>query len=119
MSIKECSEKLKSNPIQAVGLFQYRVESFFTHYITGSSDPVRQVIEYAIKIEFQECGSPHAHCLLWVEDAPKIDVDDDNVICNFIDKYVSGMVPCDGEGTRHIRELVRKFETHSHSSYCR
>ena len=40
MPIKECSEKLKSNPIQAVGLFQYRVESFFTHYITGSSNPV-------------------------------------------------------------------------------
>ena len=40
MPIKECSEKLKSNLIQAVGLFQYRVESFFTHYITGSSNPV-------------------------------------------------------------------------------
>ena len=119
MPIKECSEKLKSNPIQAVGLFQYRVESFFTHYITGSSNPVRRVIEYAIKREFQECGSPHAHCLLWVEDAPKIDVDDDNVICNFIDKYVSGMVPRDSEGTKHIRKLVTKFETHSHSSYCR
>ena len=119
MSIKEHSEKLKSNPIQAVGLFQYRVESFFTHYITGSSNPVRRVMEYAIKIEFQECGSPHAHCLLWVEDVRKIDVDDDYVICNFIDKYVSGMVPYDSEGTRHIRELVTKFETHSHSSYCR
>ena len=85
-AIKERSEKLKSNPIQAVGLFQYRVESFFTHYITGNSNPVGRGIEYAIKIEFQERGSPHAHCLLWVEDAPKIDVDDDNVICNFIDK---------------------------------
>ena len=41
MSIKGRSEKLKSNPIQAVGFFQYRVESFFTHYITGSSNPVR------------------------------------------------------------------------------
>ena len=88
MPIKERSEKLKSNPIQAVGLFQYSIESFFTHYITGSSNPVRRVIEYAIKIEFQKHGSPHAHCLLWVEDAPKIDVDDDNVICNFTDKYI-------------------------------
>ena len=119
MSIKERSEKLKANPIQAVGLFQYRVESFFTHYITGSSNPVGRVMEYAIKIEFQECGSPHAHCLLWVEGAPKIDVDDDRVICGFIDKYVSGMVPWDSESTRNIRELVTKFETHSHSSYCR
>ena len=68
-------------------------------------------MEYAIKIEFQERGSPHAHSLLWVEDAPKIDVDDDNVICNFIDKYVSGMVPYNSKATRHIRELVTKFET--------
>ena len=70
-------------------------------------------------IEFQECGSPQAHCLLWVEDAPKIDVDGDNVICKFIDKYVSGMVPCDSEGTRHIRKLVTKLEMHSHPSYGR
>ena len=40
LSIKERSEKLKANPIQAVGLFQYRVESFFTHYITSPSNPV-------------------------------------------------------------------------------
>ena len=46
-------------------------------------------------------------------------MDDDKVICNFIDKYVSGMVPCDREDTRHIRKLVKRFETHSHSSYCR
>ena len=119
MSIKERSEKLKANPIQAVGLFQYRVESFFTRCITSPSNPVGRVIEYAIKIEFQERGSPHAHCLLWVEGAPKIDVDDDDVICKFIDTYVSGMLPCDSPGTRQMRKLVTKFETHSHSSYCR
>ena len=65
MSIKEHSEKLKANPIEAVGLFQYRVESFFTHYITGNSNPVGQVMEYAIKIEFQERGSPHTPCYGW------------------------------------------------------
>ena len=117
MPIKEQSEKLKANPIHAVGLFQYKVKSFFTHYITSNSNPVRQVIEYAIKIEFQEHGSPHAHCLLWIKGAPKIDVDKDDVICKFSDKYVSGMLPHDSEDTRHIQKLVSKYETHSHSSY--
>ena len=32
-------------------------------------------------------GSPHAHCLLWVRDAPKIDEDTDEVVCEFINKY--------------------------------
>ena len=58
--------------------------------------------EYAIKIEFQECGSPHAHCLLWVDGAPCIDVDDDEV-CLFIDKYVSGRIPEDSHDTKHCK----------------
>ena len=75
--------------------------------------------EYAIKIEFQECGSPHAHCLLWVDGAPCIDVDDDEEVCLFIDKYVSGRIPEDSHDTKHIAKMVKQYETHSHSAYCR
>ena len=84
MSIKECSDTLKANPVTSVTMFQYQVESFFTHYILDETDPVSKVKEYAIKIEFQEHGSPHAYCLLWVDGAPHINVDDDEV-CLFID----------------------------------
>ena len=38
-------------------------------------------------------GSPHAHCLLWVKDAPKIDKDPDDVVCTFIDKYIIAVIP--------------------------
>ena len=50
MSIKEQSEKLKANPVTSVRMFQYQVESFFTHYILDNSNPVGKVKEYAIKI---------------------------------------------------------------------
>ena len=50
-------------------MFQYRVESFFTHYILEDKKQLGHVKEYAIKIEFQECSSPHAHCLLWANGA--------------------------------------------------
>ena len=43
MSIKERSEKLKTNPVTSVRMFQYRVESFFTHYILDNSNPVGKV----------------------------------------------------------------------------
>ena len=118
MTIKERSDTLKANPVTSVTMFQYRVESFFTHYILDETDPVGKVKEYAIKIEFQERGSPHAHCLLWVDGAPHIDVDDDEQVCLFIDKYVSGRIPEDSHDTKHIGKMVKQYETHSHSAYC-
>ena len=33
MTIKEQSDTLKANPVMSVTMFQYWVESFFTHYI--------------------------------------------------------------------------------------
>ena len=119
MSIKECSETLKANPVTSVTMFQYRVESFFTHYTLDKSNPVGKVKEYAIKIEFQECGSPHAHCLMWVDSAPRIDGDTDEDVCSFIDMHVSGVIPNDSIETKHIAKLVKQYQTHSHSSCCR
>ena len=75
--------------------------------------------EYAIKIKFQECGSPHAHCLLWVNDAPLVDVDSDEVVCSFIDRYVSGRIPDESLETSYMAKIVEQYQTHSHSSYCR
>ena len=75
--------------------------------------------EYAIKIEFQECGSPHAHCLLWVNDAPLIDVDSDEDVCSFIDRYISGRIPDESLETSYMAKIVKQYQTHSHSSYCR
>ena len=65
MSIKEWSDALKANPVTSITMFQYRVESFFTHCILDEIEPVGKVKEHTIKTEFQERGSPHAHCLLY------------------------------------------------------
>ena len=44
----------QSNPVTAARMFQYRL-----------------VTDFVIRIEFQAQGSPHAHTLQWVKDAPK------------------------------------------------
>lgn len=120
MPVKERAEKLKTNPVTAVRMFQHRVESFFKFYLLSSNHPIGEITEYAIKIEFQQRGSPHAHCLLWVKDAPKVDVDDDEIVCSYIDKYISGSIP-DGsdENEMMMINLLKKYESHSHNSYCR
>ena len=69
-------------------MFQHRVEIFFTEYILSDSHHIGNILEYVIKIEFQMRGLPHVHCILWVKDSPKINEDPDEVVCQFIDKYI-------------------------------
>ena len=118
LSIKERSDILKSNPVTLVDMFQYRVEWLFNEYLRSEYQSVGEITDYVIKMEFQKHGSPQAHCLLWVKNASHIDVDDDEIVCNFIDRYASGMIPQDTLEDKHIAKLVRQSETHAHSQYC-
>ena len=61
------SKYLRSNPIIACRMFQSRVESFFSEYILSSDNPLGEIHDYVIKIEFQERGASDAHCLLWAK----------------------------------------------------
>ena len=72
--------------------------------------------DHAIRIEFQVRGSPHAHCVVWIKDAPKYGTADNADICQFIDKYIICTIPAD-EGK--LRDLVLLLQQHKHSSYCR
>lgn len=66
-------------------------------------------------VEFQGRGSPHIHCVLWVKDAPKYDVDSNSRVCEFIDKYISASIPDDDD----LKNIVEMLQKHRHSSYCR
>ena len=100
-------------------MFQHRVEAFFSEYVYSNEKPLGEVSDHVIKIEFQARGSPHAHCLLWVKGAPHIDIDGDEDVCQFIDKYITGVVPPECAENKKIRDLLFRLETHSHSEYCR
>ena len=63
-------------------------------------------------------GSPHSHCLLWVKGTPKIDKDADDVVCAFIDKYITAVrPPVTSENEHHIK-LMDSLQKHTHSDYC-
>ena len=63
-------------------------------------------------------ASPHAHCLLWVKDAPKIDKDADDVVCAFIDKYITAMISTVTSENEHHIKLMDSLQKHTHSDYC-
>ena len=99
-------------------MFQYGVENFFSQYLLSGANPLGEISDHVIKIEFQMRGTPHVHCLLWVKDAPKIGRDPNNVVCAFIDKYITATTPPATHESAHDNALVTRLQKHSHSDYC-
>ena len=71
LSFEERSKWLRQNPITATRHFQYRLATFFKEFLKSSAHPLGEINDEAVRIEFQNRGSPHAHCVLWVKNAPK------------------------------------------------
>ena len=118
MSIKDGSKYLCQNLITGVWMFQHRLEAFFSEYLLSDTHPLGHITDYVIKIEFQMRGSPHAHCLLWVKDAPKIDKDPDDVMCAFTDKYITAVIPPVTSENEHHFKLISSLQKHTYSDYC-
>ncbi|XP_069109227.1 repetitive organellar protein-like [Argopecten irradians] len=84
---KSKNDILKSNPVTVARMFDHRFHTFLKEVIMSNAQPIGKIKDYFYRVEFQQRGSPHTHCLFWVEDAPKLDKDDDRDIIEFIDKY--------------------------------
>ena len=113
LSFDDKSNWIKHNPVTAARHFQYRLNALFQYFLKSTAKPLGEIADYAIRIEFQSKGSPHAHC---VKDAPKHIESPDSDVCDFIDKYISCKLPAeDGK----LRELVSLLQQHKHSSYCK
>jgi len=68
-----------------------------------------------IRIKFQARGSPHAHTILWIKDAPKLNVDEDVDVAAFIDKYQTCAILNNDEV---LKMLMLDVQKHVHSQSC-
>ena len=66
----------------------YRLDCLMTDVILSDEKPLETVIHYFFRIEFQQRGSPHAHGVLWIKDAPHPEKSSPSDIDAFVDKYV-------------------------------
>ena len=119
----EASDKLSlviDNPVMCARMYDHRVKALFTDLILSKAAPVGRVIDFFYRTEFQQRGSPHIHCLFWVEGAPKLDEDSDQDVCNFIDKYVTCTMP-DKDEDPELFDIVSSVQVHNrnHSKSCR
>ena len=107
---------LRTNPVTAARHFDHRLQTFMKMIILGNSHPIGQIKDFKYRIEFQQRGSPHAHMLIWIKDAPQVKGSDEKDVSQFVDKYITCSVPTDDD---ELAELVKTVQKHSHSSACR
>ena len=118
LSYDERCRLLNLNPVITAKHFQYRVETFFTEILLTEANPIGKIVYYALRIEFQMRGSPHLHALIWTSDCPKLTHDTKDAYVAYIDQHVHAHLP-DKEIDPDLHELVRTYQTHSHSKTCR
>lgn len=82
------AEYFRNNLVPVDQMFENHIDSFFHYFLLSKAHPLGEISEDIQKIEFQVRGSPHAHCLLWVKDAPKVDENSDEEVCAFVDRYI-------------------------------
>ena len=110
---------LKQNPVTAARMFDHRWHSFLKDVIMSPAGLIGQITDFFYRIEFQNRGSPHCHCLFWVKSAPQIDKEPDEKVVDFVDKYVSCELPTSDD--EELYEIVNTVQKHStkHSKTCR
>ncbi|KAA0701445.1 ATP-dependent DNA helicase PIF1 [Triplophysa tibetana] len=111
-------ELLRRNPVTAARMFDYRWHCFLREVLMSSAHPIGKIKDYFYRVEFQQRGSPHVHCLFWIENAPVIDKNTDEEVIQFIDKYVTCELPSQDDT---LLDIVTSVQQHSkrHSKTCK
>ncbi|XP_052421004.1 uncharacterized protein LOC127964736 [Carassius gibelio] len=113
---------IRRNPVTAARMFDHRWHCFLKNVIMSPAKPIGEIKDYFYRVEFQQRGSPHVHCLFWVENAPKLndhDADNDALVADFIDTYITCETPPENDTV--LYETVNSVQKHStrHSKTCR
>ena len=116
----EKSKVLKSNPVTVARMFDHRFHIFLRQVILSAENPIGCITDYFYRVEFQQRGSPHMHCLFWVKNAPKLSDDGCDAVCDFIDQYVTCKLPSKSDDSE-LYEIVSSVQQHSknHSKSCK
>ena len=77
--------------------------------------PLGKAKYHAIRIEFQESGSPHVHSFIWIFNAPNIE--NETTYIEFIEKTINAQLS-DHLNDPELFELVKTYQVHTHSSTC-
>ena len=109
---------LKRSPVTAAMQIDYVFRQLWDKVILSGMHPVGQILNFDDRREFQNRGTEHMHVPIHTVDAPKIDENEDSEVVEFIDKYITCALP-DATKYPEMSNLVKKVQTHHHTTTCR
>jgi hypothetical protein len=119
LSGRQRNHLLRKYPDVAARQFNSRVKTFFTKILgnDGVNPLGHKVLDYFYRYEYQQRGSPHVHCLLWLEGAPVLGKCDEEDFLAWADELVRTDLP-DAEEDPELHELVSSKQVHRHTPAC-
>ena len=110
---QEKTKLVQKDPVTYSRYFDHRVQEFLNTVMKSSCQPIGKVQDYFYRIEFQQCGSPHIHILVWIENAQTLETSSEREIGQFVDHYLT----CNAEYEK-TANLV-SLQSHKHARTCR
>ena len=108
---------IRKDPVTCARYFDRRLRELFKLIRTqGGPFGEYEVDDFYIRIEFQHRGSPHAHCIIYLKNAPKFDRDrpESRAACEaFIDRFIT----CRRD--REEMEQLYSLQFHKHTGTCK
>jgi DNA replication protein DnaC len=123
MSAKEKQRLILARSDVCARHFNHRTNILFNDFLKpkDSQGPLGKLKEFFYRIEFQKRGSPHLHCLLWIEGAPVYEAGvNDEEVCKFIDNYISCSKHLELSYSLNLesKEKLIGYQTHHHTRTC-
>lgn len=108
------TELIRNDPVLCAEYFQYKNNQFM-NCLRKEISIFRsyQIVDSYERVEIQKRGSPHEHKMLWLKDAPKLDmnnfIESNDKIVEFVNKFIT----CKND--RSISYIT--YQDHHHTSY--
>ncbi len=106
---------IQSDPVTCSRHFDYQVSQFLRKFLMSGAQPLGKISDWFYRVEYQQRGSPHIHMLIWLENAPQFQCDNDADVTAFIDKIITCEKPLNNP---ELSDLVNR-QVHRHSHTCR
>ena len=104
---------ISSHPAACARYFHNHVQRFFKYTLHSPQSPFGHLEDFFYCMEFQHRGSPHVYGLLWIKEAPKLDVNSNVEVCAYIDS----IIVCTSNVSEKEHPYVQ-FQKHHHSKTC-
>ena len=106
---------LQTNPVLAARQIDYIFQQLWDKVLLSGVHPVGQILNYDIRKEMQGRGTQHFHAAIHVKDAPRLDQDSDEEVIEFIEKYVTCVIPAQETDSKlhHLNVHTRQIHHHT------